>query len=76
MKTCLVTRTGSKNPRNRVQNAPEHESAFSVQKHPSVLLECQINLFWALAQHPSSNDKAHPFQSFRKRMSLNSHSTL
>ena len=75
MKTRLGTRTGSKNPRKRVQNAPEHESAFGVQKLHSALLECRIGSFWALAQRLSSDDKAHPFRSFRKRMSPDSRST-
>ena len=32
MKTCLGARTRSKNPRRRVQNAPEHGRMFGVQK--------------------------------------------
>ena len=75
MKTRQGTRTKSKNLRKRVQNAPEHESAFGIQKHHSALLECRISLFWALAQRPSGDDKAHLFRSFRKRMSPDSHST-
>ena len=74
MKTRLGARTRSKNPRKRVQNAPEHESVFGIQEHHSALQKCQIGSFWALAQLPSGDDKAHPFRSFRRRMSPDSHS--
>ena len=30
--------------------------------------KCRISIMWALAQQPSSDDKAHPFRPFRKRM--------
>ena len=73
MKTRLDTRTGSKNPRKRVQNAPTHGRMFGIQEHRMALLECQVAPFWALAQLPSSDDKAYPFQPFRKRMHPNSY---
>ena len=38
MKTCLDTRTGSKNPRKRVQMVPEHENGFDIQKNHWALL--------------------------------------
>ena len=58
----------SKNPKRRVQNTLEHRKAFSVQE--------PIRHFWALAQRPLGDDKAHPFRSFRKKMSPDSYSTL
>ena len=61
MKTSLGARIGSRKPKKRVQNAPEHESTFGAQEYHSALLECRIALFWALAQFPSGVDKAHPF---------------
>ena len=51
--------------------APKHERVFGVQR--------PIWHFWSaeqlgtFGQWPSSDDKAHPFQSFRKRMHLDSH---
>ena len=53
--------------------APEHERPFSIQEYHSTLLKCRIGLFWALAQRSLGDDKAHPFRSFRRRMSPNSH---
>ena len=76
MKTRLGARIGSKNPRRRVQIAPKHERVFGIQEYHSALLECQIGLFWALAQWPSGDNKAYPFRSFCRRMSPNSYSTL
>ena len=73
MKTCLDTRTRSKNPRRRVQMVPEHESGFDIQKHHWELLECRNGIFSDLAQWLSSDDKAHAFRSFRKRLHSDSH---
>ena len=44
MKTRLRTKTRSKNPKKRVQNAPEHGRTFGIQEHHSALLECQTTL--------------------------------
>ena len=59
--------------------APERERTFGVQEPIRHFLECQmalqkgrISMFWALAQWPSGDDKAHHFRTFRKRMRPNS----
>ena len=44
MKTHLGARTESKNPRRRVQNAPEYESVFGIQEHHLALLKCRTAL--------------------------------
>ena len=44
MKTCLSARIGSRKPKKRVQNAPEHENMFGAQEYHSALLECQTAL--------------------------------
>ena len=54
---------------------PEHESGFDIQKHHLELLECRNGIFSDLAQWLSSDDKAHPFLSFHKRISPDSGST-
>ena len=63
MKTRLGTRTGSKNPRKRVQNAPEHESVFGIQEHHSTLKRAKFPPF-GLSPNPLGDDKAHPFDLF------------
>ena len=62
---------------------PNMKVLISTQEYRSALLECRLALskcqmapFCALAQRPSSDDKAHLFRSFRRRMSPDSHSTL
>ena len=79
MKTHLGAGIGSKNPRRRVQNAPEHGRTFGVQEpiwHFWSVERHFNGLFWALAQQTSGDKKAHPFRSFRKGMSPNLRSTL
>ena len=44
IKTRLGARTGSKYPRMRVQDAPEHGRTFGVQKHHLALLKCETAL--------------------------------
>ena len=73
MKTHLGERIGLKNLRKRVQNAPKHESVFSIQEHHFALLECRITSFWALAQLPLGDEKAHSFRPFHERMCPDSH---
>ena len=82
LKTCLSARLSPRKPKKGVQNAPEHESTFGVQKYQLALLECQSALskcrmapFWALAQLTSGADKAHPFRFFRRKTRPDSHST-
>ena len=65
---------GTRKPKKRVQNTPDHESAISTQEYHPTLLECRIALFWALAQLSSGADKAHPFQLVRRKTRLDSHS--
>ena len=69
LKTRLSVRLGSRKPKKGVQNAPEHESAFGVQKYHLALLECRsvlskcrMALFWALAQLFLGTNKAHSFR--------------
>ena len=74
LKARLGARTGSRKLKKGVQNAPKHGSAFGVQEYHlallkcrTVLLKCQIGLFWALAQLSLSADKVLPFRLFRRK---------
>ena len=50
MKTRLDTKIGSKTPRKRVQNTPNHESAFGVQS--------AVRHFWSAERHFKSSELA------------------
>ena len=44
LKTHLSASPSSRKPKKGVQNAPEHETMFGVQKYHLALLECRLAL--------------------------------
>ena len=82
LKTHLSARLGSRKPKQWVQNAPEYESAISIQEYHSALLECRSALskcrmapLRALAQRCSGDDKTHHFRLLCRKTHPDSHST-
>ena len=80
MKTHLGARTEQKTLEGESKRHPNtkelsvSKSPFSNFGVPNGTLKVLDWHFWALAQRPSGDDKAHHFQSFRKRMRPDSHS--
>ena len=82
LKTHLSARLGSRKPKQWVQNAPEYESAISIQEYHSALLECWSALskcrmapLKALAQCSSGDNKTYPFWLSRRKTRPDLHST-
>ena len=74
MKTRLGTRTGKKTLKKESKRHPnvkersESKGQFSTFGVSNSTLKGWISMYWALAQQPSSDDNAFPFQPFHKRV--------